>query len=239
MKGILIILSMSLTGTLFSQTYLNAPMKTIEVTGSAERSITPDEIIFTISIEEYWKEEFEGKKYEEYKTKIEIETVEESLMAELKAANITMKDITLKRAGNYYRQRGKDFLISKTVDVKLASFEQVNDLSNRLKTRGIRNMNISRMKHKNSGDIKLEIKAEAIKNARKKAELMAAAVGKTIKDAISIVEIDQNVGVIPRPVAYARGAAMMKSQAAPQGAEYENFQKLDFKAQVRIVWEME
>lgn len=233
-----LILLLTLTAKAYGQDQTYTPMKTIEVTGSAERSITPDEIIFSISIEEYWKEEFEGKKYEDYKTKVEIEVVEDTLMAELKAADITMSDITLKRAGNSYRQRGKDFLIGKTVEIKLASFEQVNSLSNQLKTRGIRNMNISRMKHKESEKIQLEIKVQAIKAARKKAEMMASAVGKKVKDVISIVEIDRNVGTV-RPVAYSRGNAMLKSASPSQGAQYENFQKLDFKAQVRVVWEIE
>ncbi|WP_197276692.1 SIMPL domain-containing protein [Mangrovimonas sp. ST2L15] len=36
--------------------------KYIEVTGSAEMLIEPDEFIFIIGIEEYWKEEFEKRR---------------------------------------------------------------------------------------------------------------------------------------------------------------------------------
>ena len=41
-------------------------LRTIEVSGESEMTVDPDEITFTIVIEEYWKEEFEeGKKFED------------------------------------------------------------------------------------------------------------------------------------------------------------------------------
>ncbi len=222
-----------------SQTY-QTNMKTIEVTGSSDRYITPDEVIFSIAIEEYWEEEFQGKKYEEYRTKVEIETIEAALMKELHAVGIEMNDITLKNAGNYYRQRGKDFLVHKNIDISLSSFEKGNDLANRLKTRGIRSMTVGKMKHKDMELIKSEVQAEALQAARRKAEFLAAVVGKKVKDVLTIVEIDRNVGSIPRPQAYARGAAMMMAEdTSSGGAQYEHFQKIHINAQVRVLWEVE
>ena len=229
---------MCLNISLVCQTATGKMMRTIEVTGMSERSVEPDKIVFTISIEEYWKEEFEGKKYEDYKTKIEIEGIEQSLVSELKALGIGMDQITLKQAGNGWRQRGKDFLVSKTLDVSLASFAKANEITNAIQTRGVRNMTVSKLIHDDIETIKLEVKAEAIKAAKAKAELLAAAVGKKIKDVITIVEVDQYANAIPRPqpVAYGR-AASMETQSG--GAAYENFKKLETKAVVRCVFEME
>ena len=222
-----------------AQSIHNQRMKTIEVTGSSEREVTPDEIIFSISFEEYW-EEFQGKKHEEYKTKVEIETIEDDLMSSLKEADIGMKDITLKNTGNYHRQRGKDFLISKTLEISLPSFERANELSNKLTTRGIRNMSVARLNHKNIANIKLEVQGEALKNARKKAEYLAAATGLSVKGVIAIVEVDKNAQIMPRPQSYARGASLMMAKgSSPGGAQYENFQKINVKAEVRVVWELE
>ncbi len=213
-------------------------MRTIEVTGMSERSVEPDKIVFTISIEEYWKEEFEGKKYEDYKTKIEIEGIERSLVSELKSLGIDMEEITLKQAGNGWRQRGKDFLVSKTLDVSLDSFAKANEITNAIQTRGVRSMTVSKLIHDDIETIKLEVKAEAIKAAKAKAVLLAAALGKKIKDVITIVEVDQYANAIPRPqsVAYGRAAAM---DVEAGGAAYENFKKLETKAIVRCVFEME
>jgi len=213
-------------------------MKTIEVTGTAERSIEPDHILFTISVEEYFKEEFEGKKYEDYKTKIGIEGIEESLVAELNNLGHGMDKITLKQTGNGWRQRGKDFLVAKTIEVKLDSFSEANEITNSIKTRGVRNMSVSKLVNEDIENIKLEVKAEAIKAAKAKAIPLAAAVDKKIKDVITIVEIDQYATAIPRPqpMAYARSASM-DSEAG--GVAYENFKKLETKAVVRCVFEME
>ena len=49
----------------------------IEVTGTSEVEIIPDEIHFVIGIKEYFEEEFDGKsKPEDYRTKVRIETIE-------------------------------------------------------------------------------------------------------------------------------------------------------------------
>ncbi len=213
-------------------------MKTIEVTGEAQKFVDPDEIIFSITIEEYWKEEFEGKKHEDYKTKIDISVIEQSLIKELNALNISMDDITLKQAGNYWRQRGKDFLVNKTMDISLKDFAKANEIANTVKTRGVRNMNVAELKHKDIDRITLEVKADAVKAAREKADLMAAALDKKIKDVITIVEIDQNMNAIPRPqqMAYSRVASM---EAGGQNVDYENYRKLEINASVRVVFEME
>lgn len=214
-------------------------MKTIEVTGEAEKAIDPDEIIFSITIEEYWKEEFEGKKYEDYKTKIEIEGIERSLIEELKSLNIEMDQITLKQTGNYWRQRGKDFLVSKTLDLSLSDFAKANEIANTVKTRGVRNMFVSELKNKDIEQHQLKVKAEAVVKARQKAELMASALGKTIKDVVTIVEVDPNMNAFPRPqpMAYARASMSMDESAS--SVDYENFRKIETKATVRVLFEIE
>ena len=59
----------------------------IEVTGSSEIEIIPDEIHFMITIKEFWQEEFEAKsKPEDYKTKVTITEIERYLMNALKRA---------------------------------------------------------------------------------------------------------------------------------------------------------
>lgn len=52
----------------------------IEVTGSSEIEVVPDEIHLLIQIKEYWKEEFVPKsKPEDYKTKVPLEWIEKDL----------------------------------------------------------------------------------------------------------------------------------------------------------------
>ena len=57
--------------TAFSQEADNA--KYIEVTGTSEITLVPDEIHYLIEIKEYWEEEFDGKsKPENYRTKVPL-----------------------------------------------------------------------------------------------------------------------------------------------------------------------
>lgn len=96
------------------------PQRYIEVTGSSEISIDPDEILFIIRIKEYWKEEFEKKaKEDNYKTKIPIAYIEKELLSKLQKIGITPQDITVQEVGEYWRQRGKDFLIGKQFEIRL------------------------------------------------------------------------------------------------------------------------
>lgn len=50
---------LDLDSTTFSQEADNA--KYIEVTGTSEITLVPDEIHYLIEIKEYWEEEFDGK----------------------------------------------------------------------------------------------------------------------------------------------------------------------------------
>lgn len=238
MKYISLLVAVLFSTLLFSQK--NTQMtKTIEVTGSHEMMVDPDEIIFTISIEEYWAEEFEGKEWKDYKTKIEITEIEENLMKELEEIGIKMKDITLKHSGNYYRSHGKDFLISKNMDIKLKSFKKANEISNILRTRGIKNMHVSEMIVHDKEALILKTQKEALKNAKQKAQALADVYDKEISDVISIVEIDKFVNVRPpSPVMYRAEAMSAKQGGGYGGADYENFKKVKLSYDLRVLFEL-
>lgn len=59
----------------------------IEVTGTSEVEIVPDEIHYIIEIKEYFAEEFDGKsKEEDYRTKVPLARIEEGLRKTLREA---------------------------------------------------------------------------------------------------------------------------------------------------------
>ena len=65
-------------------------LRFIEVTGSAEMEVQPDEIRFQIRIGEYFKEEYDkGKTEKDYVTKVPLEDIETSLLKELTSIGIT------------------------------------------------------------------------------------------------------------------------------------------------------
>ena len=59
--------------------------RTITVTGSADATITPDEVTMTINIGEYYKEQFDPNiKPKDYKTLVKLDDIEKPIMDLLK-----------------------------------------------------------------------------------------------------------------------------------------------------------
>ena len=63
----------------------------IEVTGSSEIEVVPDEIHFLVQIKEYWQEEYTGKskKEEDFHTKVPLAMIEKDLRKSLRKIGIT------------------------------------------------------------------------------------------------------------------------------------------------------
>ncbi len=99
----------------------------IEVTGTSEIEIVPDKIHYLIEIREYFEEEFDGKsKPEEYHTKVPLSEIEQGLREALDKAGIPQNAIRTQEIGDYWRQQGQDFLVSKKFDITLTDFNQIN-----------------------------------------------------------------------------------------------------------------
>ena len=101
----------------------NEKFRYIEVTGTSEVEIVPDEIHFVIGIKEYFEEEFDGvSEPEDYRTKVRIEDIESQMREALHSIGITDNDIRTQDVGDYWRERGLDFLIGKNLDITLHDF---------------------------------------------------------------------------------------------------------------------
>ena len=113
----------------------------IEVTGTSEIEIVPDKIHYMIEIREYFEEEFDGKsKPEEYRTKVPLSEIEQGLMEALAKAGISQNAIRTQEIGDYWRQQGQDFLVSKRYDITLTDFNQINKIVECIDTRGVNTM---------------------------------------------------------------------------------------------------
>ena len=155
----------------------------IEVTGSSEIEVVPDEIHFLIQIKEYWEEEYTGKskKEEDFRTKVPLTVIEKDLRKSLRKIGISDEAIRTQEVGDYWRQRGKEFLIGKQLDIRLTDFEQINSI--------IRSVNTWDLPmYRKQGKI------EALKAAREKASYLVAAMGQQLGEVIRIIEpADNNI----------------------------------------------
>ncbi|HJA85438.1 MAG TPA: SIMPL domain-containing protein [Candidatus Bacteroides avicola] len=161
----------------------------IEVTGTSEIEIIPDKIHYLIEIREYFEEEFDGKsKPEEYRTKVPLSKIEQGLRESLTEAGIPQNAIRTQEIGDYWRQQGQDFLVSKKFDITLTDFNQINEIVKRIDTKGVHYMRIGELENKEILAYHQKGKIEALKAAQKKATYLVEALGKKLGDVIRIVE---------------------------------------------------
>ena len=215
---------------------VKSDLRFIEVTGSAEIKIEPDEIRFQIGIEEYWKEEFEkGKEYKDYITKIPIEEIEKNLMLSLTQIGITKPQIIVKEIGQNWSRPGKDFKKSKTIELILTNLSKMNEILAKVSVKGVNSMRISELKNKDLTKYREQVKIEAMKAAKKKAGYLLKSVDEELGRVISVIELDNNSGTIwsPRDM---RSNTIMPSNSSSDSNE--NMRKIKLKYEIKIRFEI-
>lgn len=187
MKTRALALVISLLATFSLQAQTNE--RYIEVTGTSEIEIVPDKIHYLIEIREYFEEEFDGKsKPEEYRTKVPSSKIEQGLRKVLAETGIPQNAIRTQEVGDYWRQQGQDFLVSKQLDITLTDFNQINEIVSCIDTKGVHNMRIGELENKDMLAYHQKGKIEALKAAQKKAAYLVEALGKRLGGVIRIVE---------------------------------------------------
>ncbi|TNF41589.1 MAG: DUF541 domain-containing protein [Bacteroidetes bacterium] len=205
----------------------------IEVNGKAEMEIQPDEIVFIIGIEEYWKEEFEKKKdFEDYKTKVPLAEIEDALIKNLRKVGIEKEDIKVKSMGNYWRYKGKEFLYSKQFEIKITDLAKINQLTQIQDAKGIKYMNIGELNHSKMDEFKKAVKINALKDAREKAAYLVESIGSQLGEVVTISELSDTYyrPVRPEPM-------MMMAKSVDVAAEsIDEVQNIKLEYQVRAVF---
>ena len=211
----------------------------IEVTGSAEMWVEPDEILFVIRIKEFWEEEFqEGTKPEDYRTKVPIAVIEKRLMKDLEQIGIDRENIRVQNVGDYWRERGRDFTISKQLELKLTDFSKIDQIIDRVDTRGIDYMNIVELRNDRLQEYRKQVKVEALKSAREKAEylLAGAGLGKRVGEVIFIMEPEEGMTGGGISQSYLSNTSM---SGAGETGRFDNLRKIKLRYEMRVRFELE
>lgn len=212
-----------------------AASRSIQVTGSAEMEVEPDEIRFIIGIEEYWLEEFDkNKEFKDYETRVPIEEIEAELMKELSDLGFGEDKIIMLEAGNYWRSRGKEFLRQKRYELTLDDVSQINLLTSQLETLGISYMRIGQLKNSNITEYRKQVKIEALKAAMEKGTYLLESIGKRLGEVISITEVDGDRNYYWRSQS-AQSNTMMNSG---DDGGVDNIRKIRLRYEVRASFEI-
>lgn len=167
----LIVTGLAITTSVFAQTNTTVEQKPfIDVTGSAEQEIIPDEIFINIVIREKYVN----------KEKITIDVQEEKLKNALKEIGVDLKNLYLSDANADYvkvKWRSKDVLTKKDYTLKVTTATTVGQVFQQLDKLEISDANIERVNHSKIDSLKKEVRILAIKAAKTKADYLLAAIG--------------------------------------------------------------
>jgi uncharacterized protein len=178
------------------QVIMEKPLiKKIEVTGSAEQEVLPDEIYVTISLREYFKDK-------DNKNKIDIMVLEKQLQKAVEEAGITKENFSIGAINGNREWWGKKkpttFLESKNYVLKLANLYKIDGVISKVDEKGIAFTNIDHYEFSKIEKLRKDIKIKALQAAKEKAGYLLEGIGEQLGEAIDIIEIDQSYS--PQPV---------------------------------------
>jgi uncharacterized protein len=210
----------------------NPNIKKITVTGSAEMEVIPDEIYFTISLREYFKEKD--------KNKADIATLEKQLQAAVNGAGIPKENFQIENIyGNRWqwnqRKKPVEFLESRRYVLKLNNLAKVDDVLSKVDARGIEYVNISRYEHSKIEQYRKELKLKALQAAKEKAGYLVEGLGEQLGGVLEINEMSSNDSYYEHSLTLYR-SKLMEADAGGAGMAQEP--EIDFR-KIKLRYEMQ
>lgn len=236
MKKIYLLLAWFLFfGCIYAHERDSSSFKFIEVTGSAEMEVNPDEITLIIGMGEYWKEEVSGKIFvKNYKTKIPILEVEKNLLSDLQKIGITKEQISITGVGNYWRYEEKESVFDKQLEIRLKDFNQINKIIQTINIKGIRYMMLGQLKNSKITYYRKQVKIKALKAAKTKAGYLLESVGKKVGDIISITELEDENAPLWAPQHMVSNSVVV----TPNNSGMGNTRKIKLRYEVKARFEI-
>ena len=237
MKKLFISLAVMLFAVLsFAQTQVNPFPKTITVNGSAEMEIIPDEIYVQVDLKEYEKKG-QGK--------INIETIKQNFLKNVKAIGIPDSLVSIAAydgfGGNpWLRKKNKknELYASISYQIKIKTSKQLDDLVDKLDDEATTNFFIQRTSHSKLAEYRKQLKIQAVKAAKEKAQYLAEAIGENPGVAVTINEPSEYYQPYYNTM---RSNVMMKQEAmatdmAAADGNPVDFRKMKLRYDVTVVF---
>lgn len=239
MKSLFLFFASALFGiSSFAQETRNPFPRTITVNGSAEMEIVPDEIYVQVYLKEYEKKGV---------GKMTIDKIRQDFLTAVRSLGLPDSSVSVSGydANNYnpwWRKKNKkdELYASITYQVKLRNTTQVDQLVDKLDDNATQNFYISRTSHSKLDEFRKNLKIQAIKAAKDKAQYLAGAVNENVGVAVTINE----PGEYFQPYyANMRSNAVMKTEAAmdqsaPADQPQADFKKMKLRYEVTVVFEL-
>ncbi|MGB3949132.1 MAG: SIMPL domain-containing protein [Bacteroidia bacterium] len=155
----------------------------IEINGTAEKEVIPDEIYITIVI----KERLVNRE------KLTVETQENNLKTSLKTIGIDLINLAIADASADYVKitwQTKEVISRKEYLLKVSNATILAKVFEQLSALEINDAYVKRVSHSKLDSLKKEVRIAAIKSAKEKADYLLAAIGEQTGKALVVKEVN-------------------------------------------------
>lgn len=200
----------------------------IEVLGTAEMEIIPDEIQISISVSE-----------KDFKTKQAFDDYEKQIIAKFKEIGISVEnDFSILNINGSLKVSvfGENTVFfTRQYMVVVHNAETANKVFNEMEKIGVKTIAITKFDHSQIQKFRLDVKISAIKAAKEKAQALTAAIGQTIGRALYINEENNNYY---QPNIFGNVALKNKLESDLGEIEKVNFQKIRLSYSILVRFEL-
>ncbi len=200
----------------------------IEVTGTSEMEIEPDMIYLQIIINE-----------KDLKKDIPINEQEKEMVSTLSKLGIdTKKDLSMEDLDSNFKKKKfgqSDILLSKRYILLVHDGATASKVYSSLEKINISNISVDKIDHSKIEDLRKQVKTNAIKAAKEKADYLTKSIGQNIGKALYIEE--QNIFAEP----IYRANTKMLAYASNSDNSYESdidFKTINIKASMMVRFEL-
>jgi uncharacterized protein YggE len=185
----------------------------IQVSGKAEKKITPDEIYIDITIKDG---DVKGQT---------VAQIESTMKSRLRALDIDVeKALKATDMGNALKKK-KQVDTRRSYERKLGDVWTLGAVFDMLNELGVSDADVTRVSHSQMEEFRKEVRVEAIRDAKTNAEQIAAAIGQSVGPAVYIYDNGNMYEEYNRPVLMRSNKMMADVSYASATAE----QSIDFK----------
>lgn len=219
MKKILFIFLMLTTLTYTMEAQSKDDRRYIEVSGSAELKVTPDEIYLSIALNE-----------KDMKDRRSLDELERDVVAVLRKLNIPTENLSISGANSRLEKAfwtGRKIYARKNYVLKLTDANSIGQVLKELEGKGIANVNLLRVDNSDMDKHRKEVKILAMKAAKEKADYLLNAIGERTGKPIFIQERNY------QPPFYRNRNMMMKADMEVAAADYNlDFEEMTLKYEI-------
>jgi len=200
----------------------------IEVTGSAELEVVPDEIYIKVILSE---KDNNGRE--------PLELRETQMINTLKGIGIDVeKDLVIRDFISNFRKywlKKKDIFTTKEYEILVQDADTAGKVFQQLEKIKISNISIAKLDHSKIEDYRQEVKIKAMKATKEKANYLAEAIDQKVGKAIHIMELDNALynSVQGNSVGYANQRFEYKSKDYSAEIEFDKI-KLFYKIRAKF-----